>query len=179
MKAASLRRPTTRESGTALCRGLGAELVEGTDQFAGDLLCRRLFNDEALHEVDQFSIAQNGYGRRGGRIAFEVAARSLSSVAILSGEDCDFAIGLIGRVGQSESHSGAHFARGTTTDRVNHKKGRSGLGYGGIHLVGRASFCDSGAHEFFTHGNDHQFWVHVTSGKGSFRFACSYSTEKL
>jgi len=43
-----------------------------------------LFDDKALHEVDEFAVAQDGDGRRGRRIALEVAPRALSGFAILA-----------------------------------------------------------------------------------------------
>ena len=49
-----------------LCGGLCAELVEGANQFAGDLLRRGLLDHEALHQVDQLAVAQNGDRRRVG-----------------------------------------------------------------------------------------------------------------
>ncbi len=78
-----------------LGRGLGAELVERADQFAGDLLRRGLLDHEALHQIDELAVAQDGDGRRGRRIALKIAARALRGFAILPGEDGDLVIGRI------------------------------------------------------------------------------------
>ena len=79
---------------TGLCGGLGAELIEGANQFAGNLLSGGLLDDEALHQVYQLAVAQDRNGGRGGRIAFKVAAGALCGLAILTGKDGDLVIGL-------------------------------------------------------------------------------------
>jgi len=89
-----------------LRRGLGAEFVEGADQFAGDLRGGGLLDDGALHEVNQLAVAQDGDRRGSGRVAFEVAAGAISGFAVLSGEDCDFVIGKVGGAGQGEPYAG-------------------------------------------------------------------------
>jgi hypothetical protein len=106
----------------------GAEFVEGADELAGDLLGSGLLDDETLHEVNQLALAQNGDRGRGGRLAFKVAAGTLGSLAILTGEDGDLVIGLLGGVGEGEAHPGAHLACGASADGVDDQQGRAGLG---------------------------------------------------
>ncbi len=144
---------------------LRAELVEGADQFAGDLLCCRLLDDVALHQVDQLAVAQNRHCRRGRRLAFEVAPRTRRSLGVLTGKDCDLALGLVGRVGQRQAHARSHLAGGATTDGVHYEKRCAGLRESCINVLSSTGFFDPGAHKLLTHGNYHNFWVHVTSGK--------------
>ena len=91
----------------ALCRGLGAEGVEGAHEFAGDVLRGGLLDDGALHEVDQLAVAQDGDGGRAGRMAFKVAAGALRGFAVLAGKDSDLTIGRVGAIGESETDAGA------------------------------------------------------------------------
>jgi len=42
--------------------GLGAELFEGANQLAGDLLGGGLLDDVALHQIDQLAVTHNGDG---------------------------------------------------------------------------------------------------------------------
>ena len=98
-------------------------------------------------------------------MAFKVAARLLCCFAILPGENGDLVIGRILRVGEREPNAGAHLARCASADRIHDQKSCAGLREGSIDILGRASFIDSSAGKFFAHGDDHNFWVHVTSGK--------------
>ena len=141
--------------------GLGAELVEGADQFAGDLRGGGLLDDVALHQVDQLAVAQDGDGRRGGRVPLEVAAGALGGLAVLACKDGDLVVGQVGGVGNGHAHARAHLAGRASADGVDHQQGGAGCGNRRVHVLGGAGFLDSGAGEFLAHGNDHQFWVHV------------------
>jgi hypothetical protein len=142
-----------------LGRGLGAVGVERAGEFLSDGRCGRGFDGRALHEIDELAVAEDGDGGRGGRMTLEVAAGALGGFAVLAGEDGN---GLIGRGGvlEGEANAGTHLAGGATTDGVDDEKGGSGLGEGGIDLSGGAGFEDACLGELFTHGDDHQLWIH-------------------
>jgi len=168
MKTASAWRPFPNVAIDRTLRSrFGAELVEGPDQFAGDLLGGRLFDYKALHQVNQLAVAQDCDGGRGGRIALEIGSSALCGFAVLTGENGDLAIGLIWRVGESQPHSRPHLAGGTAADRVDYQESRSGLCKCSVDLFCSACLIDARAHQFLTHRDDHQFWIHVTSGKGT------------
>src|SRR5205085_8857561 len=64
-----------------------AMLVESSCQFLCYLLRHPVLNLTALHHVNKLAVFQDGYGRRGWRIACEVAACAFRCFNVASGED--------------------------------------------------------------------------------------------
>src|SRR6185312_9499349 len=142
--------------------GGGAVGVEGAGEFFGDGGRGGGLNRGALHEVDELAVAQNGDGRRGGRVSGEVATGFFRSVAVLSGEDGD-GLGGFGSVLHGHADGGAHLSGGTAANGVDDEHSGAGAGEGGVDVIGRARFLNAGAGEFFAHGDEHDLWVHIVS----------------
>src|SRR6185437_15945431 len=127
----------------------------------GNLLRCGLLDDVALHEVDELAIAQDGDGRRTGRIVFEVAARAIASFSVLAGKNGDLAIGPVLGIGQRQTHARAHSARSASTNGVDDDHRCSGLIHGRFNVFGGAGFLNAGAGQFLAHGDHHDFWIHA------------------
>ena len=147
--------------------GFRAELVEGADQFAGDLLGGGLLDDETLHEVDQLAVAQESDGGGGGRIAVEVAAGALGGFAVLAGEDGDFVVGKVGGVGERKAHAGAHLARRASADGVDNQQSCARLGQRRVNVFGGTGFLEPARANSSRIGMTISSGYMFASGKGS------------